>query len=159
MNGCDSMTEYKDYLYLFLISMLPLVELRGAMIYAAVAEIPFIPSLICCVVGNILPVPFLIKFAKTILIKLSKIKKIGVFFQKIIDRGNRKAEKVRKAELLGLFTFVAIPLPGTGAWTASLIATLMQLRVLKSTFAILLGVIACGIIIGILSFGIADLIF
>lgn len=159
MNGCDSMTEYKDYLYLFLISMLPLVELRGAMIYAAVAEMPFIPSLICCVAGNILPVPFLIKFAKTILIKLSKIKKIGGFFQKIIDRGNRKAEKVRKAELLGLFTFVAIPLPGTGAWTASLIATLMQLRVLKSTFAILLGVIACGIIIGIVSFGIADLIF
>ena len=104
------------------------------------------------------PVPFLIKFAKTVLFHLSKIDKIGWLFQKIIDRGNEKAVKVRKAELLGLFAFVAIPLPGTGAWTASLIATLLQLRVLKSSFAILLGVIACGIIMGILSFGIADII-
>lgn len=153
------MKEYIDYLYLFLISMIPLVELRGAMIYAAVAEMPFFPSLICCVLGNILPVPFLIKFAKTVLLKLSKINKIGIIFQKIIDHGNKKAETVRNAELLGLFTFVAIPIPGTGAWSASLIATLMQLRVWKSTLAILLGIIACGIIIGVLSFGLADLIF
>ncbi len=148
----------QDYLYIFLISMVPFIELRGAMIYAAVAEMPFLPSLLCCVIGNILPVPFLIKFAKTVLFHLSKIDKIGWVFQKIIDRGNVKAVKVRKAELLGLFAFVAIPLPGTGAWTASLIATLLQLRVLKSSFAILLGVIACGIIMGILSFGIADII-
>lgn len=148
----------QDYLYLFLISMVPLIELRGAMVYAAVAEMPFLPSLICCVIGNILPVPFLIKFAKTVLVYLSKINKIGWIFQKIIDRGNKKAEKVRNAELFGLFAFVAIPLPGTGAWTASLIATLMQLRVVKSTFAILLGVITCGIIMGILSFGIVDFI-
>lgn len=148
----------KDYLYIFLISMVPFIELRGAMIYAAVAEMPFLPSLLCCVIGNILPVPFLIKFAKTVLFHLSKIDKIGWLFQKIIDRGNEKAVKVRKAELLGLFAFVAIPLPGTGAWTASLIATLLQLRVLKSSFAILLGIIACGIIMGILSFGIADII-
>ena len=148
----------QDYIYLFLISMVPLIELRGAMVYAAVAEMPFLPSLICCVIGNILPVPFLIKFAKTVLVYLSKINKIGWIFQKIIDRGNKKAEKVRNAELFGLFAFVAIPLPGTGAWTASLIATLMQLRVVKSTFAILLGVITCGIIMGILSFGIVDFI-
>lgn len=148
----------QDYIYIFLISMVPFIELRGAMIYAAVAEMPFLPSLLCCVIGNILPVPFLIKFAKTVLFHLSKIDKIGWLFQKIIDRGNEKAVKVRKAELLGLFAFVAIPLPGTGAWTASLIATLLQLRVLKSSFAILLGVIACGIIMGILSFGIADII-
>ncbi len=148
----------QDYLYIFLISMVPFIELRGAMIYAAVAEMPFLPSLLCCVIGNILPVPFLIKFAKTVLFHLSKVDKIGWIFQKIIDRGNEKAVKVRKAELFGLFAFVAIPLPGTGAWTASLIATLLQLRVLKSSFAILLGVIACGIIMGILSFGIADII-
>ena len=147
----------QDYLYLFLISMVPLVELRGAMIYAAVAEMPFLPSLLCCVLGNILPVPFLIKFAKTVLVYFAKIPKIGFVFQKIIDHGNKKALKVHKAELLGLFLFVAIPLPGTGAWTASLIATLLQLRVLKSTFAIFLGVITCGIIMGILSFGIADI--
>ena len=138
--------------------MVPLIELRGAMIYAAVAEMPFLPSLVCCVLGNILPVPFLIKFAKTVLIHLAKIPKIGFVFQKIIDHGNKKAEKLGKIELLGLYLFVALPFPGTGAWTASLIATLLQLRVVKSSFAILLGVITCGIIMGILSFGIADIV-
>ena len=147
----------QDYLYLFLISMVPLVELRGAMIYAAVAEMPFLTFLLCCILGNILPVPFLIKFAKTVLVYFAKIPKIGFIFQKIIDHGNKKALKVHNAELLGLFFFVALPLPGTGAWTASLIATLLQLRVLKSSFVILLGVITCGIIMGILSFGIADI--
>ncbi len=151
------MIYLEEYLHLFLISMLPLIELRGAMIYAAVAEMPFLPSLLCCVIGNILPVPFLIKFAKTVLVYLAEVPKIGHFFQKIIDHGNKKAKKVHNAEMLGLFLFVAIPLPGTGAWTASLIATLLQLRVWKSTFAILLGVITCGIIMGFLSFGIADL--
>lgn len=147
-----------DYLYLFLISMVPLVELRGAMIYAAVAEMPFIPSLISCVIGNILPVPFLIKFAKTVLVYLSKINKIGWIFQKIIDHGNKKSKTVDNVEFLGLFLFTALPIPGTGAWSASLIATLLQLRVVKSSFAILLGVIACGIIMGILSFGIVDIV-
>ncbi len=138
--------------------MVPLVELRGAMIYAAVAEMPFIPSLICCVIGNILPVPFLIKFAKTVLVYLSKINKIGWIFQKIIDHGNKKSKTVDNVEFLGLFLFTALPIPGTGAWSASLIATLLQLRVVKSSFAILLGVIACGIIMGILSFGIVDIV-
>ena len=148
----------QDYLYIFLISMVPFIELRGAMIYAAVAEMPFLPSLFCCVIGNILPVPFLIKFAKTVLFHLSKLDKIGWIFKKIIDRGNEKAAKVRKAELFGLMAFVALPIPGTGAWTASLIATLLQLRVIKSSFVILLGIIICGIIMGILSFGIANII-
>ena len=147
-----------DYIYLFFISMVPLIELRGAMVYAAVAEMPFLPSLICCVIGNILPVPFLIKFAKTILFYFVKIPKIGFIFQKIIDHGNKKSKTVDNVEFLGLFLFTAIPLPGTGAWSASLVATLLQLRVWKSSFAILLGVITCGIIMGILSFGIADLI-
>ena len=71
----------QNYIYLFLISMVPLIELRGAMVYAAVAEMPFLPSLLCCVIGNILPVPFLIKFAKTVLVYLSKIPKIGFIFQ------------------------------------------------------------------------------
>ncbi len=148
-----------DYVYLFLISMVPLIELRGAMIYAAVAEMPFLPSLICCVIGNILPVPFLIKFAKTVLTYLAKVPKIGFIFQKIIDHGNKKAEKVNNAELFGLMLFTAIPVPGTGAWSASLVATLLQLRVWKSTFVILLGIIICGIIMGVASFGIMDLFF
>ena len=139
----------ENYLHMFLISMVPFVELRGAMIYAAVAEMPFLPSLICCVLGNIFPVPFLIY--------LSKLDKIGWIFQKIIDRGNKKALQVGSWELLGLFFFVAFPIPGTGAWTASLVAALLQLRIKKCLVAIGLGVIACGIIMGLLSFGIPNL--
>ena len=146
------------YFHLFIISMAPLVELRGAMIYAAAHDMPFLQSFICCVLGNMLPVPFLIKFSKGILLYLAKVDKIGWVFQKIIDRGNRKAEKIGGWELLGLFLFVAVPLPGTGAWTASLVSALLQLRIKKSLLAICAGVIACGIIMGALSFGIANII-
>ena len=138
--------------------MAPLIELRGAMIYAAANDMPFLQSFICCVLGNMLPVPFLIKFSKGILLYLAKVDKIGWIFQKIIDRGNRKAEKIGGWELLGLFLFVAVPLPGTGAWTASLVSALLQLRIKKSLLAIGAGVIACGTIMGALSFGIANII-
>lgn len=146
------------YFHLFIISMAPLIELRGAMIYAVTNDMPFLQSFICCVLGNMLPVPFLIKFSKGILLYLAKVDKIGWVFQKIIDRGNRKAEKIGGWELLGLFLFVAVPLPGTGAWTASLVSALLQLRIKKSLLAIGAGVIACGIIMGALSFGIANII-
>lgn len=146
------------YFHLFIISMAPLIELRGAMIYAAANDMPFLQSFICCVLGNMLPVPFLIKFSKGILLYLAKVDKIGWVFQKIIDRGNKKAEKIGGWELLGLFLFVAVPLPGTGAWTASLVSALLQLRIKKSLLAIGAGVIACGIIMGALSFGIANII-
>lgn len=149
----------EKYLHIFLISMVPFIELRGAMIYAALSDMPFLPSLICCVIGNIIPVPFLIKFSKQILIYFSKFKKIGWIFQKIIDRGNKKALEIGKLELLGLFTFVALPIPGTGAWMASLISAILQLRIKHSLLAIALGVTVCGIIMGILSFGILNLIF
>lgn len=146
------------YFHLFIISMAPLVELRGAMIYAVTNDMPFLQSFICCVLGNMLPVPFLIKFSKGILLYLAKVDKIGWVFQKIIDRGNKKAAEIGGWELLGLFLFVAVPLPGTGAWTASLVSALLQLRIKKSLLAIGAGVIACGIIMGALSFGIANII-
>lgn len=137
--------------------MVPFIELRGAMIYAAVVGLPFLPSLLCCVIGNILPIPFLIKFSKAVLTYLARFPKIGWLFQIIIDHGNKKALKIGNMELLGLFLFVALPIPGTGAWSASLVAALLQLRIKNSFFAITLGVITCGIIMGILSFGIANL--
>lgn len=146
------------YFHLFIISMAPLVELRGAIIYAAANDMPFLQSFICCVLGNMLPVPFLIKFSKGILLYLAKVDKIGWVFQKIIDRGNKKAAEIGGWELLGLFLFVAVPLPGTGAWTASLVSALLQLRIKKSLLTIGAGVIACGIIMGALSFGIANII-
>lgn len=138
--------------------MVPFIELRGAMIYAALAGLPFLPSFAVCVIGNIIPVPFLILFSKRILTWLSGFKKIGPFFQKIIDHGNKKALQIGNAELLGLLMFTAFPVPGTGAWSASLISALLQLRLKKSFLAILIGVIICGIIMGFISFGLKNLI-
>ncbi len=152
------MNKLEKFLYLFFISMAPLIELRGAMIYAAANNMPFLISFLCCVLGNVLPVPFLIKFSKGILFRLAKVNRIGWVFQKIIDRGNKKAAEIGGWELFGLFLFVAVPLPGTGAWTASLVSALLQLRIKDCLLAIGAGVIACGLIMGALSFGIANII-
>ena len=144
----------EKYLHLFAISMVPLIELRGAMIYAAANDMPFLTSFICCVIGNMLPVPFLIKFSKGILLRLSKVNKIGWIFQKIIDRGNKKAAEIGGWELLGLFLFVAIPLPGTGAWTGALLASLLGVDIKKSSIAILCGLVIATIIMTVFSYGI-----
>ena len=148
----------EKYLHLFAISMVPLIELRGAMIYAAANDMPFLTSFICCVIGNMLPVPFLIKFSKGILLRLSKVNKIGWIFQKIIDRGNKKAAEIGGWELLGLFLFVAIPLPGTGAWSGSCIAVLLSIPPKRAFPAVLCGILLAGVIMTIGSQGVASLI-
>lgn len=143
----------KQLFTLFFISMLPIVELRGAIPVGVAMNIPFWLNYTVCVLGNIILVPILIPFARGVLFWCAKLPKIGKFFQKIIDIGNGKIQKLGKYELLGLYLFVAIPLPGTGAWTGALIATLLQLKTLKAFTAITLGVMTAGLIMGIISFG------
>ena len=153
----------KKYLLVFLVSMVPLIELRGGVPAAMAMGISGPEAIALCAVGNMLPVPIIYFFARKVLLWGCDKKYIGKFFTYCIEKGEKGGRKLhakgrRGGLFLALMLFVGIPLPGTGAWTASLIATLMQLRVLKSTAAIFLGVITCGIIMGILSFGIADLI-
>ena len=143
----------KDYLIVFLVSMLPVVELRGAIPIGVGMGLSLASTYIAAIIGNILPVPFIILFSKKILTYLSKREKVGPFFQKIIDRANRKAEKFGKYELLALFLFVAIPLPGTGAWTGSLIAALLQLRAVPAMLAVAAGVCCAGVIMLLASMG------
>ena len=107
------------WFYLFCISMLPIVELRGGIPAGAAMGLSFWPVYLTCVLGNLLPVPFLILFAKKILEFLSTLPRIGGFFQKIIRRADAKAAEIGQYEKWGLFLFVAIPLPGTGAWTGA----------------------------------------
>ncbi|MEG0899681.1 MAG: small multi-drug export protein [Oscillospiraceae bacterium] len=145
-------------LTLFVISMVPVIELRGAIPVGVGMGIPFWLNYLVCVLGNVILVPILIPFARTVLFWCAKLPKVGKYFQKIIDLGNRKIEKLGKYELLGIFLFVAIPLPGTGAWTGSLIATLLQLNTFKAFIAITLGVMAAGLIMGVLSFGLFGLL-
>lgn len=144
---------YKKLAMVFFISMLPIVELRGAIPFGAALDIPFFLNYLVAVLGNIIPVPFLIAFSKKVLIWLSSFDKIGNIFRKIIRKADEKAKKIGNLELLGLFLFVAIPLPGTGAWTGSLIAAILRLRLIPSFLTISAGVMTSGIIMGILSFG------
>lgn len=139
------------YLLLFYVAMLPIIELRGAIPIGVGWGLNLPWCYVISVLGNILPVPFVILFGKFILNKLAKIKKIGPFFQKIIDKANEKAKTLGTAEFWGLLTFVAIPLPGTGAWTGALIAAILQMRMKKAIPAIILGVISSGIIMLLLS--------
>ena len=139
------------WFYLFCISMLPIVELRGGIPAGAAMGLPFWPVYLTCVLGNLLPVPFLILFAKKILEFLSTLPRIGGFFQKIIRRADQKAAEIGQYEKWGLFLFVAIPLPGTGAWTGTLAASLLDMDFKKSVLACMGGVLLAGVIMGVLS--------
>ncbi|MBR5558858.1 MAG: small multi-drug export protein [Oscillospiraceae bacterium] len=146
------------YFVLFGMSMLPVSELRGAIIYAAANGLPFLPSYIIAVIGNFLPVCFLILFSKRLLNWLSTLPKVGGFFRRYLQRANEKALNIGRYELLGLCLFVAIPLPMTGAWTGSVIAAILQLRLKPSAAAVLCGICISGIVMGIVSYGISGLL-
>lgn len=138
---------------LFTISMVPIIELRGAIPVGVAMDIPFWLNYIVCVLGNIVLVPILIMFSRQVLNWFAKLPKVGFIFEKIINIGNKKIAKIGKYELLGVYLFVAIPLPGTGAWTGALVSALLQIKTWKAFVAITLGVMTAGIIMGIVSFG------
>lgn len=146
------------YFYLFCISMLPIVELRGGVPAGMAMGLPFWEVYLVCVLGNILPVPFLMLFSKRVLTWLAERQVFGGFFQRIIDKADEKAHSIGKYELLGLWLFVAIPLPGTGAWTGSLVAAILRLRIIPAFFAICAGVLTSGLIMGAVSYGLIEAI-
>lgn len=141
------------WFYLFCISMLPIVELRGGIPAGAAMGLPFWSVYLTCVLGNLLPVPFLILFAKKILEFLSTLPRIGGFFKKMIRRADEKAAKIGQYEKWGLFLFVAIPLPGTGAWTGSLVAAVLRMRIVMAFLVIAAGVLVSGFITGGIAYG------
>ena len=146
-----------DYLICFFISMVPIIELRGAMVYAVVsAGLPEIPALIVCVIGNMLPVPIIYFFARKVLLWGADKKYIGKFFRFCLEKGEHAGQKlVAKAGRGGLFValmlFVGIPLPGTGAWTGTLGASFLKMGIRSTTLAVSRGVIIAGVIMTVLS--------
>ena len=151
------------YLIIFLISMVPLIELRGAMIYAVGYDLPYVPALITCVVGNMLPVPLIYFFARKVLIWGADKKYIGKFFRFCLEKGERAGQKlVKTAGRGGLFValmlFVGIPLPGTGAWTGTLGASFLNMGFKSTVAAVSLGVVIAGIIMAVLSTGVFSVI-
>lgn len=139
---------------IFIISLFPILELRGGLIAAGLLGVPWAKAFAICFVGNMLPVPFILLFIR----KIFEVMKRSKAFEKIVIKMEKKAEKnsekVKKYELLGLFLLVAIPLPGTGAWTGALVAALMDIRLKKSIPAIALGVVAAGLIVSALMYGV-----
>ena len=140
----------KKYFWVLLISMLPLIEIRGAMPYAVFWGLPLVPSIIVAVIGNMIPVPFIFLFARKVLEWGKDKKVIGGFFTLCLqkgEKGGRKLEeKAGKGLYWALFLFVGIPLPGTGAWTGMLAASILDMDFKKSTLAALAGVLLAGTI-------------
>lgn len=137
----------------FLISMIPLLELRGGLLAASLLKISAAKAIPLCIVGNIIPIPFILLFIKQIFKVLKKTKIFRGLIIKLEDRAMRKSDQVKKYEFLGLMLFVGIPLPGTGAWTGSLIASLLEIDIKKSSLAILCGIIMATVIMYIVSYG------
>lgn len=144
----------KNYVIIFLISMVPLIELRVAIPYALGIGMPVLPSYIVCIIGNMLPVPIIFWFARRVL-EWGQKKKIPLF-SKFCDfcmtkgeKGGKKLQAKAKGGLyVALFLFVGIPLPGTGAWTGTLAASILDMDFKKSVIAVMAGVILAGIIMG-----------
>lgn len=136
----------------FIISMIPLLELRGSILAAGLLNMNFLSTYIISVIGNILPVPFILLFIEKIFewLKKTKLKK---FVEKLENKALSKSEQITKYGKYGLFLFVAVPLPGTGAWTGALIASLLKFKKRQAVFWILLGIMTAGLIMSLISFG------
>lgn len=141
-------------LIVFIISLFPILELRGGLIAASLLNVDFYTAFLISFVGNILPIPFILWLIEWIFDLLRKWKPTKKLVTKLEKKGLSKREQIDKYGYLGLLLFVGIPLPGTGAWTGALLASLLKLNRKKSFLVITLGVLMAGIIMSIFSYGI-----
>lgn len=151
------------YLLVFLVSMVPLIELRGGVPIAVGMGLPYFPSLIVCVIANMVPVPIIYFFARKVLIWGANKKYIGKFFRFCLEKGEKGGQKLVKAAgrgglFVALMLFVGIPLPGTGAWTGTLAASFLDMGIKSTVVAVSLGVIMAGVIMGVASTGVFSVI-
>ena len=153
----------KKYLMIFLVSMVPIVELRGAIPISQGFQLPLLQSYIICVIGNMLPVPIIYLFARRVLEWGKDKKYIGKFFTFCIEKGHKGGQKLKEKAGNGLFiallVFVGIPVPGTGAWTGTLAASFLDMGFKKSVLAVLGGVLLAGIVMGAASAGLFSALF
>ena len=146
----------KKYILAFLISMVPLIELRGGVPAAMTMGMSGPEAIAVCALGNMLPVPFIYLFARKVLLWGSTKPRIGPVFSKILDKGEKAGQKLvatasRKGLFVALLLFVGIPLPGTGAWTGTLAASLLNMGWKSTTGAVSLGVLLAGVIMSTVS--------
>ena len=148
----------KKYFWVFLIAMVPLIEIRGAIPYAVGFGLPLVPSILVAILGNMLPVPFIFLFARKVLEWGKDKKVIGPFFKWCLEKGEKGGRKLEakagKGLYWALFLFVGIPLPGTGAWTGTLAASILNMDFKKSSLAVMSGVLLAGAIMLAASLGV-----
>ena len=142
---------------IFLISMLPIIELRGAIPIGAAIGLPWYLNMIVSIIGNMLPVPFILLFSVKAFEFMKKHNIMVKFIEKIENRAKKRSEGLATGEFIGLMLFVAIPFPGTGAWTGALIAALLQFNRKRSFFYIGLGVVIASVIMTLASYGVISL--
>ena len=147
-------------LIIFLISLLPILELRGGLIAAAFLGVEWYIALPICIIGNVIPIPFVLMFIRKIFdfIKRTNFLWMSKIITKLDEKAEKKSKTVDTASFWGLFAFVAIPLPGTGAWTGALVANVLNIKKGKASISILLGVITAGLIVSFFSYGLLSII-
>ena len=146
--------KYGKELIIFIISLMPILELRGGLIAAALLKVNIVRSFIICFIGNIIPIPLILWLITPIFDWLKRTKLFKGLVLKLENKAMSKKDRIEKLEYIGLMLFVGIPLPGTGAWTGCLIAALLNMNKKKSMLYAILGVIMAGIIMLIFSYGI-----
>ncbi len=144
---------------IFIISLFPVLEVRGGMIAAKLLDVDLIKAFFICYAGNIIPIPFILLFIRKIFAFLKKYEKGGKLVEKLENRSMAKSDKVLKYKRWGLLLFVAVPLPGTGGWTGALIAALLDIRMRSSLPIIALGVLIADLIMTAFSYGLLGAIF
>lgn len=149
----EAFKELNSDLVVFIVSMFPIVELRGGMIAAAIYNIPVLKAFALCIAGNLLPIPFILLFINKIFEVMKKWSFTKIIVEKLEKRALNNSDKISNYEFVGLMLFVGIPLPGTGAWTGALIASLLRLKVKKSFLSITCGVLIASLIMFVVSYG------
>lgn len=146
---------------IFIISLLPILELRGGLIAAALLGVDWTIAFPICVIGNVLPIPVIILFIRKIFdfIKKTNFLWLRKVVEKIDEKAQNKSKTMNTASLLGLFLFVGIPLPGTGAWTGALVANILNIKPAKAFITIILGVLTAGIIMSTITYLIPSFFF
>lgn len=138
----------------FIISLFPILELRGGLLAASLLKIPAMTAVPLCILGNIIPIPFILLFIKKIFKLMKKTKLFCPLVEWLERKAMGKSDRIKKYEFIGLVLFVGIPLPGTGGWTGALIASLLDIDIKKSSLAIFLGILMATVIMLFLSYGV-----
>lgn len=149
----DLMNGLNKDLTLFIVSMVPLIELRGGIIAAALLGVPVVRGWLICIIGNMIPIPFILLFINEIFDIMKKWGPTAKIVDRLETRAMGKSEKIQRYEFWGLMLFVGVPLPGTGAWTGALIASLLRIKLKKAIPAIVCGILLASAIMLVVSYG------